>query len=96
MSVITIQIGQCGNQIGTAMFSLLSQDALQPPQFTSQDSTENIVYKQDAMEKYFTEKKDGTIEAKAVLVDMEPKVIQKCKQTANQTGWLLNPSVTFF
>lgn len=92
MSVITIQIGQCGNQIGTAMFSLLSQDALQPPQFTSHDSTENIVYKQDAMEKYFTEKKDGTIEAKAVLVDMEPKVIQKCKQTANQTGLWKYPS----
>ena len=86
MSVVTVQLGQCGNQIGADLYSLLSNDASQPPQFTSSDSTDNILYKQGMNDKYFTEMKSGLHEAKSVLVDMEPKVIQKCKQTAKQSG----------
>lgn len=86
MSVITVQVGQCGNQIGGRMFDLLFKDATIPPQYTSVDTTENIVYKQETLQKYFTENQSGRIEAKAVLIDMEIKAITKCKQKASQSG----------
>ena len=86
MSIVTVQLGQCGNQIGNSLFSTLIHDAHQPPPFTSLESTENINYRQDILRKYFTENKKGQHCAKAVLVDMEAKVVQKCKNISKQEG----------
>lgn len=86
MSVVTVQVGQCGNQIGSSLFSFLSSDANQAPPFTSPDSIQNVAFKQEVIRRYFTEQKDGPPEAKAVLVDMEEKVIKQCKSVAKQKG----------
>lgn len=98
MSVVTVQLGQCGNQIGCELLSLLHKDAYQPPQYTSSDASENILYKLDTLERYFTEvSTDGQIryEAKAVLVDMEEKVVHACKQQALKSGdWSYLPSAS--
>ena len=89
MSVVTIQLGQCGNQIGCDLFSLLYQDAHQPPQYTSSGTSDNVTYRMDMLERYFTECEGrGTrrYEAKAVMVDMEEKVVHACKQAAMKSG----------
>lgn len=86
MSVVTVQLGQCGNQIGHGLFTLLYNDSHTPPKYTSGESTENTAYKTDTLDKYFTELKNGTYEAKAVLVDMEPKVVSKYIQAAGDHG----------
>ena len=89
MSIVTLQLGQCGNQIGCDLFSLLYQDAHQTPKYTSMDTLENTSYKMDTLERYFTEvtkSSEKRYEAKAVLVDMEEKVVHACRQTAAKTG----------
>jgi len=91
MSIVTVQLGQCGNQIGCDLFSLLYQDAHRPPQYTSGGASNNVAYKMDMLERYFTESRDassrGTChEAKAVMVDMEEKVVHACKQAAKKSG----------
>ena len=88
MSIVTVQLGQCGNQIGYDLFSLLHNDSHQPPQFTSSDSSENTSYKMDTLERYFTETRSSQYqhEAKAVMVDMEEKVVHACKQNAARSG----------
>ena len=86
MSVVTVQLGQCGNQIGCDLFSLLHNDSHRPPQYTSSDSPENTTYRMDTLERYFTETRSGQHEAKAVMVDMEEKVVHACKQSAARSG----------
>ena len=88
MSIVTVQLGQCGNQIGCDLFSLLHKDSHQSPQFTSTDAADNIAYKMDTLERYFTETRAGhhQHEAKAVMVDMEEKVVHSCRQTAARSG----------
>uniref|UniRef100_A0A7M5V5F2 Tubulin delta chain n=2 Tax=Clytia hemisphaerica TaxID=252671 RepID=A0A7M5V5F2_9CNID len=89
MSIVTIQLGQCGNQIGCDLFSLLYQDAHQTPKYSSFETLENTSYKMDTLERYFTEintSSEKRYEAKAVLVDMEVKVVHACKQTAAKIG----------
>ncbi|XP_002164178.1 tubulin delta chain [Hydra vulgaris] len=93
MSVVTVQLGQCGNQIGANLFSYIHKDACQQPRFTS-NSKENTIYQQEAINTFFTPLKNDIFEAKAVLVDMESKVIQKTKNTVNNSGLWRYPSTS--
>ena len=87
MSVVTVQVGQCGNQIGTSLFGLLMRDSNIVPRYTSINTTDNVEYKEEVIEKFFTPKKTSDIlEAKAVLVDMEAKAVEKCRYEALQSG----------
>ena len=87
MSVVTVQVGQCGNQIGTTLFHRIILDANTTPKFTSINSSENVEFKQNVIENYFTHRKNSNVlEAKAVLIDMEMKAIQRCKQKALKEG----------
>lgn len=94
MSVVTIQLGQCGNQIGSQLFSTLYEDAchtIRPGNPTP--------YHDAAIERFFVTKEVGRkpiLEARAVLVDMESKVVQhsvtearRCKQ------WEYDPTCVF-
>ena len=74
MSVVTVQLGQCGNQIGGQLFSTLYEDAcdtIRPGNPTP--------YHDAAMERFFVTKEVGRksiLQPRAVLVDMESKVVQ--------------------
>ena len=72
MAVPFIQIGQCGNQIGEAFYSLMHQEA-----------TKASPAHQALLQQFFTEQT-----AKALLVDMEPKVVNRC--LASQSPWKYN------
>ena len=76
MSILTVQLGQCGNQIGAALFDLLSREAeaASPACGNSLSNT------------FFEETLDGKRRARAVLIDMEPKVVQACLDIGERAG----------
>lgn len=82
MSVVTVQLGQCGNQIGTQLFSTLYDDATNP--------TSPPAYRQVALDRFFYRNEDTPgsrdLQARAVLVDMESKVVQHCLVDARKGG----------
>jgi len=83
MSVVTVQLGQCGNQVGTQLFNKLFQDSTSP--------SSPSYYKQVALERFFHEfskpkKEETPLQARAVLVDMESKVIHSAMTEARSGG----------
>lgn len=78
MGVVTVQLGQCGNQLGDALFQTLAAE------FESAD------YGQDAVEQFFrplakplvTRAGVKTCAARSVMIDMEPKVIHAARAAA--------------
>ena len=97
MSVVTIQLGQCGNQIGTDLFKTLMNDANTPPTYSSSNSTLNNDYKQLVVERFFSEDVRSSIyTARAVMVDTEPKVINQCFLQAEKSGMVLPSMLCFF
>ncbi|XP_040857437.1 tubulin delta chain [Ochotona curzoniae] len=84
MSVVTLQLGQCGNQIGFEVFDTLFSDSHCSQIFCSKK--ENEAYLASCMERFFREEESGVPVARAVLVDMEPKVINQTLSKAAQSG----------
>jgi len=59
--VITIQVGQCGNQIGS--------------RFWAKAYEEQILYGDtyaESFSTFFSETNDGAVKARGVMIDMEP------------------------
>lgn len=79
MSIVTVQLGQCGNQLGSQLFELLNEEV--PEWENSRDR--------------FFRPVDGkqTGVARTVLVDMEPKAVNAClrKGTRPSTKWSYDP-----
>lgn len=89
MSVVSMQLGQCGNQIGGELFNLLIEDATKlNPQFISKtvDRKVNQEYEEEVVERFFTRDKSGTINARAVMIDMESKAISQTLLEAKKSG----------
>ncbi|CAM1308252.1 TUBD1 (predicted) [Pycnogonum litorale] len=83
MSIVTVQVGQCGNQVGRQFFSTLMND------INAENDLQTLNdYQQTSIDRFFTVPDDcnnhaGTSEqflpvARAVLVDMEKKVVDDC------------------
>ena len=70
MSVVTLQLGQCGNQVGTELFSALYENAC---------GTNSSAYRNTSLERFFTaggsDGPSSVLHPRAVLVDMESKVV---------------------
>uniref|UniRef100_A0A9L0K0N9 Tubulin delta chain n=1 Tax=Equus asinus TaxID=9793 RepID=A0A9L0K0N9_EQUAS len=84
MSIVTVQLGQCGNQIGFEVFDALFIDSHCPQRLSSK--RENEAYQASCKERFFSEEENGVPIARAVLVDMEPKVINQTLSKAAQSG----------
>lgn len=71
MSVITLQIGQCGNQLGYEFFNALAEDigVGKPEERHDRD------YYSLSSERFFTADPQGNLLSSAVLVDTEQKVV---------------------
>lgn len=85
MSIVTVQLGQCGNQIGLSFFQTLMSDLTHSTVSPNQD------YKDECLERFFHQSlEEGssktTPSARAVMVDMESKVIQNTVATAKKSG----------
>ena len=85
MSIVTVQLGQCGNQVGTQLFSTLYKDAT--------SSVPSSHYREVALNRFFhnsetlsqADEKLPGFQARAVLVDMESKVVQNSLTFAKKT-----------
>ncbi|XP_051850083.1 tubulin delta chain isoform X1 [Antechinus flavipes] len=84
MSIVTIQLGQCGNQIGYEVFDTLCRDLNSTQGFCSKK--ENELYQMSCKEHFFNEEKKGVPVARALLIDMEPKVISQTLLKAAHSG----------
>ncbi|XP_055242690.1 tubulin delta chain isoform X2 [Gorilla gorilla gorilla] len=84
MSIVTVQLGQCGNQIGFEVFDALLSDSHSSQGLCSM--RENEAYQASCKERFFSEEENGVPIARAVLVDMEPKVINQTLSKAAQSG----------
>ncbi|ELW61562.1 Tubulin delta chain [Tupaia chinensis] len=94
MSVITVQLGQCGNQIGFEVFDALFRDSHCSQGLCSK--RENEAYQASCKERFFSEEENGVPIARAVLVDMEPKVINQTLSKAAQSGqWKYSQHANF-
>ncbi|KAH9109441.1 hypothetical protein LEN26_012856 [Aphanomyces euteiches] len=85
MSVVTLQLGQCGNQVGMAFFDKLASEL----KSFSQDDKECFFRSHDTK----TIRAHSTDTARAVLIDMEPKVVSQCIDHASPGAtWQYDPS----
>ncbi|NXL25045.1 TBD protein, partial [Setophaga kirtlandii] len=84
MSIVTVQLGQCGNQIGHEVFSALCSDIRGTHGLCSKN--ENQSYQDSCKERFFCEEESAVPVARAVLVDMEPKVISQALSMAASSG----------
>ncbi|SOV14511.1 delta tubulin, putative [Plasmodium sp. gorilla clade G2] len=104
MGVLTIQIGQCGNQIGHEFFEILhkyisfSKDECFKSKLTTMYFDEEYKYGQNLLPIVEYEENEGNrkypnennnimclnnLIARCILIDMEPKVIEKCLSLNN-------------
>ncbi|XP_042338812.1 tubulin delta chain-like, partial [Plectropomus leopardus] len=77
MSTVTVQLGQCGNQVGHELFDIICSDA---------QEGQRKVYTTASCERFFHQTTDGDLIARAVLIDMEPKVINQSISRAARSG----------
>ncbi|KAJ8280177.1 hypothetical protein GJAV_G00051460 [Gymnothorax javanicus] len=84
MSIVTVQLGQCGNQIGQELFDVISSDASEAQKYTPRSQGKE--YYACTRERFFNESISGELSARAVLIDMEPKVIAQAMATAAKSG----------
>ncbi|XP_077152309.1 tubulin delta chain isoform X2 [Ranitomeya variabilis] len=83
MALITLQLGQCGNQIGYELFDAICND------FHSNGlcpRKENGLYQAASKDRFFDETESGDFVSRAVLLDMEPKVISQTLSMAAHSG----------
>ncbi|XP_036940958.1 tubulin delta chain [Acanthopagrus latus] len=87
MSVVTVQLGQCGNQVGHELFDIICSDAHEP---------QRKVFRSASCERFFHQTARGDLVARAVLVDMESKVINQSMSKAAKSGrWRYGESSHF-
>uniref|UniRef100_A0A8D0FI53 Tubulin delta chain n=1 Tax=Strix occidentalis caurina TaxID=311401 RepID=A0A8D0FI53_STROC len=85
MSIVTVQLGQCGNQIGHEVFNAICSDVHGTHGLCSKK--ENESYHDACKERFFCEEESEVPIARAVLVDMEPKVISQTLSMAARSGY---------
>lgn len=76
--MLTVQIGQCGNQLGGALFQKLADET--DPQQSHQSAFFRKSASHASDRSLVASQASST--ARAVLIDMEPKVIQQCLQAS--------------
>ncbi|KAK9816057.1 hypothetical protein WJX74_007509 [Apatococcus lobatus] len=83
MSLVTLQLGQCGNQVGTSLFNVVADEI----------NRQNGVLAEDFQEVFFRPVSDrhsgqgAQQHARAVLVDMEQKAVAAALRPARGASW---------
>ncbi|KAA3681099.1 uncharacterized protein DEA37_0001390 [Paragonimus westermani] len=94
MSILSLQIGQCGNQLGAELFQTVYNDCFIQKGY--QSSQKNADYNYDSISTFFHECADGSLEAKCVQVDMEEKVITRLRRTTHRKNEWRFPEDNFY
>lgn len=106
MSVIVLQLGQCGNQIGRQLFTTLHEDALGALHGRKSSSVD--AYCEVSLSRFFDARRgknarssnsssdDDDLRARAILVDMESKAVHQTLAEAEKTGrWSYDASCVY-
>ncbi|XP_030754001.1 tubulin delta chain-like [Sitophilus oryzae] len=72
MSLVTLQFGQCGNQIGHSLYTILQEDILKK-------NSDKEVFYWEAVNKWFNINERGIWEPRSILIDTETKVLDNFK-----------------
>lgn len=94
MKMLTIQFGQCGNQLGYDLFSKVAADLWCPNIGVSHGA--NYEYAAGAIEKWYDDGDDRVTKnsrcyARAIIVDAEEKVVNKIRKDTS-ASWTYRPS----
>lgn len=93
--MVTIQVGQCGNQIGCRFWELALREHLASPEQSRMTSASSSHEYDDAMSSFFANDPPdedhlyegwkrsviGQLRARAILVDMEESVVDRLQRT---------------
>ena len=98
MSIVTVQIGQCGNQIGEKLFETIiadcydtqpaSQFRFKPVALSQTYLKQNESYISESKQRFFTQNDSDKLSARSILIDMESKVVNKLVHSNNYLTWL--------
>lgn len=106
-NVVTIQLGQCGNQVGSTLFHSLANECQQE---TNQLEWKTHIFPSVAYpassrssfncalrKRFFRYNNKEQLIARTVLIDMEPKVIQRALHSAESGGlYSYSPNSYFY
>ena len=107
MSVITLQLGQCGNQMGRQLFATLHEDALGSQRGRKRSSDDEDAYRGVSLSRFFdaprrrgksapSSNSVDLLRARAVLVDMESKAVHQTLAEAEKSGeWSYDATCAF-
>jgi tubulin beta len=89
--ILSIQVGQCGNQIASRFWELISAEHGVDPdgQLTSNPSTSNAL-NNDRISTYFDEGAGTRLVPRAILVDLEPGAVESIRANS-KIGRLFRP-----
>ncbi|KAF5295470.1 hypothetical protein FQR65_LT10458 [Abscondita terminalis] len=79
MTTITLQFGQCGNQIGSVLYEEIYDDIKTDPIKTGVSKKANMDYVAESVNKWFHVNANGAWEVRSILIDTENKVVSKTK-----------------
>lgn len=85
MAHICLQFGQCGNQLGSELFSLIHEDITNS--ICKHPNLINDSYTNISLDSWFS-RENNTLQARAILIDTEEKVV---KEIHNHSNWCYNP-----
>ena len=94
MSIVTVQVGQCGNQIGYEFFQTVIREYHKNADLTKRLKFKN--YDEDCLEVFFEKSLKPKLSgyhyrARSVLVDMEQKVVNHIVSEAKRGKvWIYN------
>eukprot|EP01102_Stenamoeba_stenopodia_P000111 TRINITY_DN10083_c0_g1_i2.p1 TRINITY_DN10083_c0_g1~~TRINITY_DN10083_c0_g1_i2.p1 ORF type:complete len:455 (-),score=87.75 TRINITY_DN10083_c0_g1_i2:132-1496(-) len=80
--IITLQVGQCGNQIGSEFWKQLCAEHGISPEGILEPSASSIVDAGDRKDVFFYQADDEHYIPRALLIDLEPGVIQSIRTSA--------------
>ncbi|XP_078391217.1 tubulin delta chain isoform X1 [Cetorhinus maximus] len=91
MALVLLQLGQCGNQVGQELLDVVSSDG-------RSDRGRRDSYRAASQERFFRQEAGGDAlpVARAILVDMEPKVISRTLSKATKSGWWRYGNQSYF
>ncbi|GBL96609.1 Tubulin delta chain [Araneus ventricosus] len=83
MSLITLQIGQCGNQLGHSFFNTIFEISNQKP------NAANYNFLEESQFRFFSDSEENASKnyARSILIDTEPKVIKEISTFGKDVAW---------
>ena len=82
MSIISLLVGQCGNQVGSEFFETIFDDNYGDS--TGQINSVNEDFIAESTETFFNTRDGGKPEARCIQIDMEEKVIRRINDDTNR------------